>query len=63
MIYVIKINAKYAFHKNYQVHKLLKDILFIPGGLELERIALSDELQLPSNHNRVILQGQNIYDI
>ena len=29
---VIQINVKYVFHKIYQVHKLLKDILYIPGG-------------------------------
>ena len=67
MIYVIQINVKYFFHKNYQARKLFKDILYIPGGWERERIALNDDLQLPSNHNwsftRVILQGQNIRDI
>ena len=56
-----------SFEKNYQVHKLLKGMLFFPGGLDLERNALTDDLQLPSNHNRsltrVILQGQNIYGI
>ena len=64
MIYVIQINAKYVFHKNYQACKLLKDIPYIPGGLDRERIDLTDDLQLPSNHNRsftrIILQGQNI---
>ena len=52
MIYVIQINVKYVFHKIYQVHifQLFKDILYIPGGWDLERIALSYELQLPSNH-------------
>ena len=63
MLYVIKINVKYV----YQVLKLLKDILYIPGSWDLERIALSDDLQLPNNYNRIftraILQGQNIYDI
>ena len=66
MIYVIQINDKYVFHKNFQVHKLFKDILYISGGWDLERIALSDRLQLHSHLNRsftrVILQGQNIYD-
>ena len=64
IIYVIQINVKYVFHKNYQAHKLFQDILYIPGGWNLERIDLSDGLQLPSNHNRsftrVIIQGQNI---
>ena len=32
MIYFIQINAKYIFHKNYQAHKVLKDILYIPGA-------------------------------
>ena len=67
MIYVIQINVKYVFHKNYQVHKLFKDILYIPGGVDLERTALTEDLELPSNHNRsftrVILQGPNIQDI
>ena len=67
MIYFIQINVKQALHKNYQVHKLFKDILYIPGGWKLERIALTEDLQFPSDHNRsftgVILQGQNIYDI
>ena len=67
MIYVIQINVKYVFLKKYQARKLFKDILYIPGGSDLERIDLTDDLQLPSNHNRsftmVILQGQNIDDI
>ena len=67
MIYVIQINVKYVFHKNYQTCKLFKDILYIPGGWDRERIDLTDDLQLPSNHNRsftrIILQGQNIDDI
>ena len=67
MIYVIQINVKYFFHKNYQAHKLFKDIPNIPGSLDRERINLNDDLQLPSKHNksftRVILQGQNIYDM
>ena len=67
MIYVIQINVKYVFHKNYQAGKLFKDILYIPGRWDRERIALTDDLQLPSNHKRsftrVILQGQNINDI
>ena len=32
MICVIQINAKYNFHKNYQAHKLLKDILYTAGA-------------------------------
>ena len=32
MLYVIQINAKYVFRKNYQARKLFKDILYIPGG-------------------------------
>ena len=67
MIYFIQINGKYVFQKNYQARKLFKDILYIPGGWDRERIDLTDDLQLPSNHNRslarVILQGQNIDDI
>ena len=51
MIYVIQINVKYVFHKNYQAPKLFKDILYIPGGWERERIDLTDDLQLPSNYN------------
>ena len=43
MIYVIQINVKYVFHKDYQDHKLFKDILYIPGGWDLERIALKDD--------------------
>ena len=52
MIYVIQISVIYIFHKNYQAHKLFKDSLQIPGGWDRERIDLSDDLQLPSNHNR-----------
>ena len=52
MIHFIKINAKYIFHKNYQAHKLLKDILYIPSAWDRERIDLTDDLQLPSNNNR-----------
>ena len=67
MMYVVQINAKYAFYKNYQARKLFKDILYIPGCRERERIDLTDDHQLPSNHDRsftrVILQGQNIDDI
>ena len=67
MIYVVQINFKYVFHKNYQAGKLFKGILYIPGGLDRERIDLTDDLQLPSNHDRSftmeILQGQNIDDI
>ena len=32
MKYVIQIHVKYVFDKNYQAHKLFKDILYIPGG-------------------------------
>ena len=68
MIYVIQINVKYVFHKNYQAHKLFKSMLpYIPGGWDRECIDLTDDLYLPSNHNRsftrVILEGQNIHDI
>ena len=67
MIHVISINVKYVFHKNYQAGKLFKDIRYIPGGWDRERIALTDDLLLPSNHNRsftwIILQGQNNNDI
>ena len=67
MIYVIQINVKYVFQKNYQTRKLFKDILYIPGGWDRERIDLTDDLQLPSNHDRsltrIILQGLNIDDI
>ena len=52
MIYAIQINVKYVFNKNYQAHKLFKDILYFPGCWERERIDLTDDLQLPSNHNR-----------
>ena len=52
MIYVIQINVKYVFNKNYQAHKLFKDILYFPDGWDRERIDLTDDLQLPSNHNR-----------
>ena len=44
MTYVIQINVKYVFFKNYQAHKLFKDILYIPGGGDHERIALTDDL-------------------
>ena len=67
MIYIIQINVKYVFHKNYQAHKLFKDILFFHGGWDRERIDLTDDLQLPSNHirsfTRITFQGQNIDDI
>ena len=66
MIHVIQINVKYVFQKNYQAHKLFKIILYIHGGWDRERIALTDDVQLPSNRNRsftrIILQGQNIDD-
>ena len=67
MIYVIPIHVKYVVQKNYQAHNLFKDILYIHGGWDRERIDLTDDLQLPSNYNRsftgIILQGQNIDDI
>ena len=67
MTHVIQINAKFVFQKNYQAHKMFKYILYIPGGWDRERIGLTDDLQLPSNHNRsltrIIIQGQNIDDI
>ena len=67
MTYVIQINVKYVFLKYYQAHKLFLDILYIPGGKDHEGIALTDDLQLPSNHNRsftgVIILGQNVYDM
>ena len=56
MIYVIQINVKYVFHKNYQAHKLFKDVLYIPGGWDRERIDLTNNLQLPSNHNRSFIK-------
>ena len=49
--YFIQTNAKYIFHKHYQAHKVLKDILYIPSAWDRERINLTDNLQLPSNHN------------
>ena len=52
MIYVTQINVKYVVHKNYQAHKLFKDILYIPGGWDREHIDRTDDLQMPSNHNR-----------
>ena len=56
MIYVIQISVKYAVHKNYQAHKLFKDIQKIPSYWDRERIALTDDLQLPSNHNRSFIR-------
>ena len=62
MTNVVQINVKYVLLKNYQAHKLFKDKLYIPGGGDHERIALTGDLQLPSNHNRnfvgVIILGQ-----
>ena len=52
MIYIIQINVKCVFHKNYQAHKLLKDILYISDGWDRECIDLTDDIQLPSNRNR-----------
>ena len=43
MTYVIQISVKYVFLKNYQAHKLFKDILYIPGSGDHERIALTDD--------------------
>ena len=43
MTYVIQINVKCVFLKNYQAHKLFKDILYIPGGRDREHIALTDD--------------------
>ena len=67
MIYVIQINVKYAFQKNYQARKLFKDILYIHDGWDRECIDLTDDLQLPSNHyrlfTRIIIHGQNIDDM
>ena len=67
MIYVIQINVKHVFQKMYQAHKLFKDILYIHGGWDRERTDLTEDLRLPSNHNKsftqIILQGQNIDDI
>ena len=40
-------NVKYVFYKSYQAHKLLKDILYIPGGRDHECINMTDVLQLP----------------
>ena len=41
--------------------------MYIPGGGDHERIALTDDPQLPSNHKRsfigVIILGQNVYDM
>ena len=67
MLYVIQIKFKNVFHKNYQARKLFKDIMYIPGSWDHERIDLTDDLQLPGNPNRsftrIIAQGQNIDDI
>ena len=49
---IFKMKSKYIFHKNYQAHKLFKDILYIPGYWVCEYINLTDDLQLRSNHNR-----------
>ena len=52
--YVIQIDIKYIFHKKYQAHRHFKDIrvLYIPGSWDRERIDLTDDLQLLSNHDR-----------
>ena len=52
MLPILKINAKYIFNKNYQAHKLFKDILYIPSARDRELIDHTDDLQLPSNNNR-----------
>ena len=56
-----------SFTKTIKHASSLKNILCIPGGCDRERIDLTDDLQLPSNHNgsftRIILRGQNIDDI
>ena len=44
MTYIIQINVKYVFLKNYQAHKLFQDILYIPGGEDHEHIALTNYL-------------------
>ena len=44
MTNVIQINVKYVFLKNYRAHKLFWDTLYIPGGGDRERIALTDYL-------------------
>ena len=60
-------NVKYVFHKNYQAHTLFKDTMYIPGGWDRERIDLTVDFQLHSNHNRsftrMINQGQKIDDM
>ena len=43
MTCVIQINVQCVFLKNYQAHQLFKDILYIPGGQDRERIALTDD--------------------
>ena len=50
--YVIQIDIKYIYYNKYQAHRLFKDILYIPGGWDRERIDLTDDLQLLSNHDR-----------
>ena len=37
-------NMSYEIKKNNQARKLLKDILYIPGGWYHERIDLTDDL-------------------
>ena len=44
MTYVFQINVKHVFLKNYQAHKLFKDIKYIPGDGDHERIALTSDL-------------------
>ena len=44
MAFVTQMNVKYVFLKNYQAHKLFKDILYIPDGGDHERIALTGDL-------------------
>ena len=53
-----------SYTKTIKLASFLKDILYIPVDCVCERIDLTDDLQLPSNHNgsftNIILQGQNI---
>ena len=44
MTFVVQINVKYVFLKSYQAQKLFLDILYIRGGGDRERIALTGDL-------------------
>ena len=44
MTNVIQINVKYVLLENYQAHKRFLNTLYIPGGGDRERIALTDYL-------------------